>query len=81
MSQHRTLTLDLAEPDLARLEAEAKRAGVPTEALHRTAIQRLLGRAAHDPRQALEALRRLRETLPEADAVEIVQKGRSALDT
>jgi len=46
----------------------------------RTAISRLVGEAAHDPRLALEKLRRLRATLPEADAVEVVRQGRSALD-
>ena len=80
MSQHRTITLDLAEPEFSRLEAEAKRAGVPTETLVRTAINRLLGRETHDPRRALDELRRLRATLPETDAVEIVQEGRAALD-
>ena len=80
MSQQKVLTLELEEADFSRLEAEAQRAGVPAETLVRDAISRLLGQREHDPRRALEVLRRLRTTLPEADAVEVVRQGRSALD-
>jgi hypothetical protein len=80
MSRHRSLTLDLSEADYSRLEAAAQSEGVPAETLVRTAISRLLGQGTHDPRRALEELRRLRATLPEADAVEIVRQGRSSLD-
>jgi hypothetical protein len=81
MSRQRVVTLELPEADYSRLEAAAQRAGVPAETLVRTAISRLLGQGALDPRRALDELRRLRATLPEADAVEVVRQGRSALDT
>jgi hypothetical protein len=80
MSRQRVLTLELPEADYSMLEAAAHRAGVPAETLVCTAIRRLLGQGAHDPRRALEELHRLRATLPEADAVEVVRQGRSALD-
>jgi predicted DNA-binding protein len=80
MNRQRVLTLELPEGDWSRLEAAAHRAGVPAETLVRTAISRLVGEEAHDPRVALEELRRLRATLPEADAVAVVRQGRSALD-
>ncbi len=80
MSRQRVLRLELPEADWSRLEAAAQRAGVPAETLVRTAISRLVGDRADDPRRALAELRRLRATLPEADAVEVVRQGRSALD-
>jgi hypothetical protein len=80
MSRQKVLTLELPEADYSRLEVAAHRAGVPAETLVRTAISRLVGQGAHDPRRALEELRGLRATLPEADAVEVVRQGRSALD-
>jgi len=80
MSRQKILTLELPEADYSRLEAAAHREGVPTETLVRTAISRLIGREMHDARRALEELRRLRAMLPEADAVQVVRQGRSALD-
>ena len=80
MRRQRVLTLELPEGDWSRLEAAAQKAGVPAETLVRTAISRLVREGADDPRRALEELRRLRATLPEGDAVEVVRQGRAALD-
>jgi hypothetical protein len=81
MSQRLILQLELSEADYSRLVAGASKAGIPAEALARTAIQRLVGRTQKDAQRALDDLSRIRATLPEADAVEVVRAGREALDT
>lgn len=80
MSERRAVTLRLPAEDFARLETEARRAGVRPGTLARLLIHRYLQGPAREPRSALERLGELRADLPLADAVEIVRAGRAELD-
>ncbi len=74
------MTLRLPAEDFARLEAEAKQAGVRPGTLARLLIHRYLEVPARQPRIALERLGELRIGLPRVDAVEIVRAGRAELE-
>lgn len=80
MNERRAVTLRLPVEDFARLEAEAKQAGIRPGTLARLLIHRCLQVPARQPKSALERLGELRIGLPRVDAVEIVRAGRADLE-
>lgn len=80
MPDRRAVTLRLPAEDFARLEAEARRAGVRPGTFARLVIHRYLREPREEPKRALERLGALRRPLPRIDAVELVREGRAELE-
>lgn len=80
MTERRAVTLRLPSEDFARLEAEARRAGVRPGTLARMLIRRCLDGAAGQPASTLDRLATLRAGLPRVDAVEVLRAGRADLE-
>lgn len=80
MTERRAVTLRLPTEDFARLEAEAKRAGVRPGTLARLLVRRCLADNSSQPGSSLDRLAGLRAGLPRIDAVEILRAGRADLE-
>jgi len=80
MSERRAVTLRLPVEDFARLEAEAKRAGVRPGTLARLLLRRCLEGPTQRPGNALDRLEVLRARLPRVDAVEVLRAARAELE-
>ena len=80
MTDRRAVTLRLPVEDFARLEAEAKRAGVRPGTLARLLLRRCLEGSGQRPGSALDRLDALRAGLPRVDAVEVLRAGRAELE-
>lgn len=80
MTATRAVTLRLPAEDFARLEAEARRAGVRPGTLARLLLRRCLEPPGRLPQTALDRLGALRAELPRVDAVEVLRAARSDLE-
>lgn len=87
MSNQKAVTIHLDDDDYKRLEAEARRKGLEPGVLVESYVHGALGRDQDQVAQrkqraldALERLARLRDGLPEIDAVQVARESREELE-
>jgi hypothetical protein len=82
MSMSKSIIIELSDKDFERLEAEAQRLNVPTDALASIMVKFSLTKVnpSVDALAALSGLAEIRKQLPPIDAVELARASRQDLE-